>query len=181
MIDRILAAKLTGLAQKFPVITLTGPRQSGKTTLIKAVFNDLPYVSLEDPDVRQFALSDPRGFLSNFVQGAVLDEVQQTPELFSYIQTIVDSDPAVLFILSGSSNFLLMEKVSQTLAGRSAILHLLPFSIPELQGGGHSFDRYESLIFTGQYPRLYDRALGIMYMWGIWDMLDKLDAEKKGR
>ncbi len=156
MIERNLAQKLKSLAQKFPVVTLTGPRQSGKTTLIKAVFDDLPYVSLEEPDIRQFALTDPRGFLANYPQGAVLDEVQQTPELFSYIQSIVDNKPDSLFILSGSANFLLMENISQTLAGRSAVLHLLPFSWPELQQGGIAFDRYEDLIFTGQYPRIYD-------------------------
>lgn len=159
MIERTLAQKMRALAQKFPVITLTGPRQSGKTTLIKAIFNDLPYVSLEEPDVRQFALTDPRGFLSNYNQGAVLDEAQQTPELFSYIQSIVDNNPDSLFVLSGSANFLLMENISQTLAGRSAVLHLLPFSWLELQNGGIEFDRYEDLIFAGQYPRIYDRDI----------------------
>jgi len=159
MINRILAQKMKALAPKFPVITLTGPRQSGKTTLIKAIFNDLPYVSLEEPDVRQFALTDPRGFLSNYNEGAVLDEVQQTPELFSYIQPIVDNNPDSLFVLSGSANFLLMENISQTLAGRSAVLHLLPLSWPELQNEGIEFDRYEDLIFTGQYPRIYDRSI----------------------
>lgn len=159
MIERTLAAKLTALAQKFPVITLTGPRQSGKTTLVKTVFAALPYVSLEEPDIRQFALTDPRGFLANYPQGAVLDEVQQTPDLFSYIQAIVDDNPNSLFVLSGSANFLLMERISQTLAGRSAVFHLLPFSWPELVSGGFDFEQYEPLIFTGQYPRIYDRDI----------------------
>ena len=121
MIERTLASKITPLSQKFQVITLTGPRQSGKTTLVRAVFPALPYVSLEEPDIRQVALTDPRGFLSNFPKGAVLDEIQNTPELFSYIQRIVDENRQIQFILTGSSNFLLMEKISQSLAGRTAV------------------------------------------------------------
>jgi len=159
VIERILGKKMAALASKFPVITLSGPRQSGKTTLVKAVFPSLPYVSLEEPDVRQFALTDPRGFLANFSDGAVLDEVQHTPDLFSYIQSIVDSDPEAQFILSGSSNFLLLENVSQTLAGRSGILYLLPFSLPELENSGLGFEQYERAIFKGQYPRIYDREI----------------------
>lgn len=156
MIERTLAAKMISLAQKFPVITLTGPRQSGKTTLVRSAFPDLSYVSLEEPDIRLFALNDPRGFLANYPSGAILDEVQHTPELFSYIQRIVDENHQVLFILTGSSNFLLMEKISQTLAGRTAVLHLLPFSLKEL---GQLADTYENMIFKGQYPRIYDRDI----------------------
>lgn len=159
MIPRLLAPKMQTLVGKFPVIVLTGPRQSGKTTLVKAVFPELPYVSLEEPDIRQFALTDPRGFLSNYPRGAILDEVQRAPDLFSYIQTIVDNDREALFVLTGSANFLLMEQISQTLAGRSAVLHLLPFSLPELQQGGFNFTQYEQLLFTGQYPRIYDRDI----------------------
>ncbi len=159
MIERTLSNRLAALSQKFQVITLTGPRQSGKTTLVKATFSSLPYVSLEEPDIRQIALTDPRGFLSNYNDGAILDEVQHTPALFSYIQSIVDSNRDTQFILTGSSNFLLMEKISQTLAGRTAILHLLPFSSIELENGNYTFDQYESLIFNGQYPRIYDRDL----------------------
>ncbi|MDO8754064.1 MAG: ATP-binding protein, partial [Anaerolineales bacterium] len=158
MIERTLTPKIIALAQKFQVITLTGPRQSGKTTLVRAAFPALPYVSLEEPDIRQIALNDPRGFLSNYPAGAILDEVQNTPDLFSYIQKIVDENRQVQFILTGSSNFLLMRpaKISQTLAGRTAILHLLPFSFEELQPGA---EQYESVIFKGQYPRIYDRAI----------------------
>ena len=159
MIERTLTQKIIALAQKFQVITLTGPRQSGKTTLVKAAFPALPYVSLEEPDIRQIALTDPRGFLSNYPLGAILDEVQNTPELFSYIQSIVDDDRKAQFILTGSSNFLLMEKISQTLAGRTAILNLLPFSFTELKNIIPPLDQYESLIFKGQYPRIYDRDL----------------------
>ena len=156
MIERTLASKVTSLAQKFQVITLTGPRQSGKTTLVRATFPDLPYVSLEEPDIRQIALTDPRGFLSNYPNGVILDEIQNTPELFSYIQRVVDENRQIQFILTGSSNFLLMEKISQTLAGRTAVLHLLPFSLQELEPLA---DSYENLIFKGQYPRIYDRAI----------------------
>ncbi len=156
MIERTLTTKMISLAQKFQVITLTGPRQSGKTTLVRAAFSSLPYVSLEEPDIRQIALTDPRGFLSNYPAGAVLDEIQNAPELFSYIQRIVDENRQVQFILTGSSNFLLMEKISQTLAGRTAVLHLLPFSFDELEPLA---EQYESLIFKGQYPRIYDRDI----------------------
>ncbi|MCJ7434080.1 MAG: ATP-binding protein [Anaerolineales bacterium] len=156
MIERTLTPKIIALAQKFQVITLTGPRQSGKTTLVRAAFPSLPYISLEEPDIRQIALTDPRGFLSNYPAGAILDEIQNTPDLFSYIQSIVDENRQVQFILTGSSNFLLMEKISQTLAGRTAILHLLPFSFEELELGA---EQYESVIFKGQYPRIYDRAI----------------------
>lgn len=159
MFKRTLQTKLETLAKKFQVITLTGPRQAGKTTLVRAAFPHLPYISLEEPDLRQIALSDPRGFLANYPAGAILDEVQHTPELFSYIQSLVDGNRKIQFILTGSSNFLLMEKISQTLAGRSAILHLLPFSIAELRPNIPPFERYESLIFRGQYPRIYDRDI----------------------
>jgi predicted AAA+ superfamily ATPase len=156
MITRTLSQKLAALQQKFQVITLTGPRQSGKTTLVRAAFPHMAYVSLEDPDIRQIALTDPRGFLSNYPAGAILDEVQNTPDLFSYIQTLVDTRRDLQFILTGSSNFLLLEKISQTLAGRTALLHLLPFSLKELEPLPES---YEEMIFKGQYPRVYDRDL----------------------
>lgn len=156
MIERAITSKIISLADKFQVITLTGPRQSGKTTLVKTAFPSLPYVSLEEPDIRQIALTDPRGFLSNYPSGAILDEIQNTPDLFSYIQTRVDEDRQVQFILTGSSNFLLLERISQTLAGRTAVLHLLPFSLVEL---GKFASQYESIIFRGQYPRIYDRDI----------------------
>jgi hypothetical protein len=156
MIERTLTTKIVALGQKFQVITLTGPRQSGKTTLVRAAFPDLPYVSLEEPDIRQIALTDARGFLANYPAGAILDEIQNTPDLFSYIQRLVDENRNVKYVLTGSSNFLLMEKISQTLAGRTAVLHLLPFSFAELKPGE---ERYEILIFKGQYPRIYDRDI----------------------
>lgn len=156
MIERTLTGRLVALSQKFQVVTLTGPRQSGKTTLVRATFPELPYVSLEEPDIRQIALIDPRGFLANFPNGAVLDEVQRTPELFSYLQRIVDENRTIQFILTGSSNFLLLERISQSLAGRTAILHLLPLSLEELPPGDAS---YERVIFQGRYPRIFDRNL----------------------
>lgn len=156
MIPRTLTPKMIALMEKFQVITLTGPRQSGKTTLVRAAFPSMPYVSLEEPDIRQVALTDPRGFLSNYPSGVILDEIQHTPELFSYIQRIVDDNRQARFILTGSSNFLLMEKISQTLAGRTAVLHLLPFSFSELEPGD---EQVESQIFKGQYPRIYDREI----------------------
>lgn len=156
MIPRTLTVKIVALAQKFQVITLTGPRQSGKTTLVRTAFPATPYVSLEEPDIRQIALTDPRGFLANYPAGAILDEIQNTPDLFSYIQRLVDENRQMQFILTGSSNFLLLERISQSLAGRTAVLHLLPLSLAELAPGA---EPYEDLIFKGRYPRIYDRDL----------------------
>lgn len=156
MIKREIEYKLQHLAGKFPVVTLTGPRQSGKTTLIRHIFNDKPYVSLEDPDNYEYAITDPRGFLIDYPDGVVLDEVQKVPALFSYIQTITDvKGKNGMFILSGSQNFLLLEKISQSLAGRAAILKLLPFSFTELEKGKIKFDTYEDYIYKGSYPRLH--------------------------
>ena len=136
MIKRHLQSVLEKSAQSFPVITLTGPRQSGKTTLAKATFTSAHYVSLEDPAQRNLALEDAKGFLSQFEsKQVVLDEIQRAPDLFSYIQIAVDqNDIAGRYILTGSQNFLLLEKISQSLAGRCAIHHLLPFSRSELLG-----------------------------------------------
>lgn len=159
MIDRELSAIISKLRKQFPVITLTGPRQSGKTTMLKSIYTDLPYASLEDIDIRNEAIKDPRGFLNNFPEGAVLDEIQRTPDLFSYIQGIVDQNKDAHFVLSGSQNFLLLENISQTLAGRAAILKLLPFSISELYNDNLVPDAYEELIFTGLYPGIYDREI----------------------
>ena len=160
MIKRIMAEKLRGLASKFPVVSVIGPRQSGKTTLVRNVFSGMDYVSLEDLDTRQFAVDDPRGFLSGHSRGAVIDEVQRAPNLFSYIQTAVDSrNKAGQFILTGSQNILLQENLSQTLAGRVAILRLLPFSIEELKNTNYKLNKPEECIFKGLYPRLYDKKI----------------------
>jgi uncharacterized protein len=177
MIPRTLQKALLRLAEAYPVVTVTGPRQSGKTTLCRATFPDTDLVSLEDPDHRRFALEDPRGFLGQFPDAVVLDEVQRAPDLFSYIQTSVDTDDRPgRFILSGSQNFLLLRSISQSLAGRTAILHLLPFSLGELQDRPSlsltSLGRREvgpqsppesadlmRVLHRGFYPRIHDRNL----------------------
>lgn len=148
------------LAGKFPVVSLTGPRQSGKTTLLKNVFPRKPYVSLEDIDARQFATEDPRGFLATYPNGGILDEVQRVPDLFSYIQGVVDEHnlPGE-FILSGSQNFLLMQNLTQSLAGRIAVLKLLPFSNRELSSTEFADQLLEERILTGAYPRIYDKHI----------------------
>lgn len=160
MINRKIATKVLELSSKYPIIVVTGPRQSGKSTLVKTLFPNKSYISLEDPDVRLFAESDPRTFLSNYPDGAILDEVQRVPELFSYLQTIVDaSDKTGMFILSGSQNFLLMEKITQSLAGRVALFKLLPFSYSEIQHTEFEQNSINELIFKGLYPRLYDKNI----------------------
>ncbi|MFD2288365.1 DUF4143 domain-containing protein [Pedobacter petrophilus] len=152
MIQRIGKNKLKQLASKFRVVAVVGPRQSGKTTICKITFPRKPYVSLENPDVADFAISDPNGFLRQFKNGAILDEVQKLPHLFSYIQQIVDeNNKAGFFILSGSNNFLMQESISQTLAGRVAYLHLLPCSLKELKTA-KLLSGYENHIFNGGYP-----------------------------
>ncbi|MBI5124495.1 MAG: ATP-binding protein [Candidatus Omnitrophica bacterium] len=160
MIKRELLIKLNTSAKKFPIVSVIGPRQSGKTTLVKMAFPYKPYVSLEDTDIREYATSDPRGFLSDYPKGAILDEVQRVPKLFSYLQTAVDkADRPGLFILTGSQHFLLHENISQTLAGRSAIFTLLPFSLAELKDTPFRYNDYEDYIFRGFYPRIYDKRL----------------------
>ncbi len=153
-IKRDLEEYLLYISTKFPVVTLTGPRQSGKSTLVRHVFFDKEYVSCEDPDMLQFARQDPRGFLSTY-KNAVIDEAQKVPEIFSYIQTIVDkTDAPGQFVLTGSSDFLLFEKITQSLAGRTAVLNLLPFSLREIHAE-RRFERYEDYLLTGFYPRIY--------------------------
>ncbi len=160
MIERIMQKQLIELAGKYPVLSVIGPRQSGKTTLVRAAFPEKSYVSLEDPDIREYALNDPRGFLSGYRDGAILDEIQRAPHLFSYIQTIIDQkNVSGHYILTGSNNYLLQENLSQTLAGRVAILKLLPLSIEELRNTGYQMDNYEEYLFKGLYPRIYDRQL----------------------
>jgi len=158
MIPRQIIPAIEKLRDKFPVVTLTGARQTGKTTLLKFLYKDLPYINLEDVDNCLLAEEDPRGFLNNFPKGAVIDEVQQVPQLFSYIQQVVDHNP-VHFALSGSQNFQLMEKITQSLAGRTAIFNLLPLSYSELNHSGFLFERPEDLIFSGGYPRIFDKNI----------------------
>ncbi|OPZ98377.1 MAG: hypothetical protein BWY71_01286 [Planctomycetes bacterium ADurb.Bin412] len=159
MIYRRLEKKLRQWALQYPVITVTGPRQSGKTTLCRAVFPDRPYLSLEDLDNREFARTDPRGFLAGIPDGAVLDEIQHAPGLVSYIQTMVDEiQRPGMFILTGSRQFEMMEAVSQTLAGRTAVARLLPFSYGELYGDTPP-PSVDAMLYAGFYPRIHDRNL----------------------
>lgn len=160
MIPRDASDALLRLEKVFPVVAITGPRQSGKTTLVRAVFAHKPYVSLEDPDELEFALQDPKGFLFRFPDGAIIDEVQRCPALFSYIQTIVDKDKRRgLYILTGSQQFGLLSKITQTLAGRVGLLQLLPFCINELRAGKVSIPALDELLFKGLYPPIYDRDI----------------------
>jgi len=176
MLPRTLEPVIRQAAQRYPVVTLTGPRQSGKTTLARMAFPDYAYVSLEDPDQREFAVSDPRGFLSQYDGPVILDEAQRVPDLFSYIQTQSDaSGRNGQYVLTGSQSFLLMKTISQSLAGRAAILHLLPFSQAELQRqpplprdsiGQRMPPARASMkrslmdtLFAGGYPRIHDKRL----------------------
>ena len=141
------------LSIQYRAVAVVGPRQSGKTTLVRQVFPDKTYVNLENIDTRRFAMEDPRGFLSGLSEGAIIDEIQRVPELFSYLQQILDENPVKgLFILTGSNNFLLQEKISQSLAGRVGYLFLLPLSLTEL---GKPLPATNELIFRGFYPELY--------------------------
>lgn len=160
MIERVLKSKLIELVGKYPIVTLTGPRQSGKSTLLRTTFPDYEYVSLENNDVRLFAQTDPKGFLLSYPDKTIIDEAQRVPQLFSYIQTQIDiQGKEGVYILAGSQNFLLMESITQSLAGRSAILKLLPFSHMELADERVKPKTVNQEIFTGGYPRIYDKAI----------------------
>ncbi len=160
MIKREAEGFLRELARGYYVVAVTGPRQSGKTTLVQAVFPEKPYLSLEDLDEREFAMQDPRRFLQRFPDGAILDEVQRCPDLFSYLQTRVDADRQTgQFILTGSQQFGLLSKITQSLAGRVGLLELLPFSLAELQSANSLPLTIDALLYKGFYPPLYDRTL----------------------
>lgn len=160
MIPRQAEPLIRTLLQGFPVVTVTGPRQSGKTTLARAIMPGHPYRSLEDPDQRAFALDDPRGFLAQLPDGGVLDEIQRAPELLSYLQTHVDQDARMgRFLLTGSQQLGLMSSVTQSLAGRSAIVELLPLTHGELVRAGQAPQDLDTALFMGGYPALYHRTL----------------------
>lgn len=160
MIKRKLLTELINSAHSMPIVSVSGPRQSGKTTLVRSAFPEYAYLNLENQDTQLFAREDPRGFLTQQGDGFILDEVQNVPELFSYLQTISDERKKTgQFILTGSQNFLLMEKISQSLAGRVSLHTLLPFSISELHKTEHEKSEYESYLFNGFYPRIYDQNL----------------------
>lgn len=159
MIRRDITKELRESAGEYPVVTVFGPRQSGKTTLAQMTFPDKLYYSLEDPDLRMAVETDPKGFLANLPEGSVLDEIQRVPQLLSYIQGIVDrAKKRGMFILTGSHQPELHQSVSQTLAGRTAVLSLLPFSLAELRNYRKNWDAFE-LIVNGSYPRLHEEKL----------------------
>ncbi len=157
MIPRDAEQEILSLAKQFKAVAIVGPRQSGKTTLVRYIFQDKPYVNLENPDIRLYATEDPRGFLSNYPKGAILDEVQRIPELFSYLQQILDeSNTNGLFILTGSNNFLLQASISQSLAGRVAYLNLLPLSLNEINDRQSDSNQ---LILKGGYPAIHQETI----------------------
>lgn len=159
MIERNIIDKIQYLLKKYPVVTITGTRQCGKSTLLRNGFPTMRYVSLEDPDLREFAIDDARGFLNNFGTPLIIDEAQYAPKLFSHIQTRIDSENQTgMYILSGSHNFLLMESISQSLAGRTAILKMAPFSISELTHA-NLLPELNEWLFTGGFPRIYDKQI----------------------
>jgi uncharacterized protein len=160
LITRKLGTVLLKRSTQYPVISIVGPRQSGKTTLAKAVFPQKKYISLEDFDNREFAMDDPRGFLAGIKEGAILDEIQRAPRLLSYLQTEVDMNPENgRFILTGSNHFLLMKGISQSLAGRISINKLLPLSLEELNTSSYKPESIDQFLYKGGYPRIYDQNL----------------------
>ena len=157
MIEREITAYLVKLFEQYPFVTVTGPRQSGKTTLCRAAFPHLNYVNLELPDQREFAESDPRGFLSQLGEEAIIDEIQRVPDLLSYLQVFADeSGRDSLFVLTGSEQFRLSDSISQSLAGRTALFRLLPFSLAERQKTGASSD-IDDILYSGFYPRIHSK------------------------
>ncbi|MCO5230546.1 MAG: ATP-binding protein [Chitinophagales bacterium] len=162
IINQILEQK-----EKFPILALTGPRQSGKTTLLKSVFKDYRYISLENPDIRDFAKSDPNGFFETYDKYVILDEVQRVPELFSYIQTRVDNSKIMgQYILSGSQNFHLLQNITQTLAGRVILFKLMPFDCTELKHENILADSFTEACIKGFYPAIYDRDIQPRIFYG---------------
>ena len=160
MIPRQAAPRILRLLQGFPIVTITGPRQSGKTTLVRALLPDKPYVSLETPSQREFARTQPAEFLRQFPAGAVIDEAQNAPELLSQMQGVVDASGTMgLFVLTGSQNLSLLSNVTQSLAGRTALVELLPLSVAELRDAGRLDPRYASHLVKGFFPAVYSRSL----------------------
>ena len=159
MIEREITGRLTALFEQYPFVTVTGPRQSGKTTLCRGAFPNLEYVNLEAPDQREFAESDPRGFLSQLGEGAIIDEIQHVPTLLSYLQVLADDRGRNgLFVLAGSEQFKLSDAISQSLAGRTGLLRLLPFSLMERHRMGASA-AIDEILYSGFYPRILDQRL----------------------
>ena len=160
LINRTIVQQIELIKDKYPIIAVTGPRQSGKTTMLKNTFKNYKYVSLEDPDIREFAERDPRGFLNQFSEQVIFDEIQRVPHLFSYLQNIVDnSGKMAQFIISGSQNFHLMQSITQSLAGRVAIFRLFPFDLNELKEANLILDDSSDQIIKGFYPAIYSRNI----------------------
>jgi predicted AAA+ superfamily ATPase len=160
IIERRLQQAIRKFSTKYPVLALTGPRQSGKTTMLKNLFHEYRYVNLESPDIRDFALTDPKGFLKQYDAYVILDEIQRAPALFSYIQTLVDEQKIMgQFIISGSQNFHLMERITQSLAGRVALFKLFPFDNAEMKSAGLLHENYLENLVRGYYPAIYDRDI----------------------
>ncbi|MEK8051477.1 ATP-binding protein [Ideonella sp. DXS22W] len=156
---RAIKPVLQERAAQYPVVTVTGPRQAGKTTVCRAAFAHKPYANLERPDTREFAQADPQGFLAQYPDGAIIDEVQRVPALLSWLQVRVDEHArAGQFVLTGCHNFELMQAITQSLAGRTALLHLLPMSVNELQAAGLCLGSAE-LMLRGGYPRIHAQGL----------------------
>ena len=159
-IERQLSPAIRNLSRMFPIVAVTGPRQSGKTTLVKHEFSSHPYVSLEDPDEMEYANADPRGFLDRFSEGAIFDEAQRAPKLFNYLQSITDAKRKMgRYVLTGSSQFSLVSGITQSLSGRVGAVTLLPFSVGELLASGETDVSLEDLLVKGFYPPLYDRGI----------------------
>jgi uncharacterized protein len=157
---RVIKIEMDIYKNKYPILALTGPRQSGKTTFLKSQFSDYEYVNLENPDIRNFAIEDPNGFLKQYNKYVIFDEVQRVPHLFSYLQTKVDEDKVMgQYILSGSQNFHLMENITQSLAGRVALFKLLPFDMTEMEEANWLNENYAVNLQKGFYPAIYDRKI----------------------
>lgn len=160
MVNRIILKNIQENLNKYPVIVLTGPRQSGKTTFLKKSFQHYQYINFENPDERSYALDDPKRFLNEYNDKVIFDEAQQVPQLFSYIQTHVDEREQMgEFILSGSQNFHLMEKISQSLSGRAAIFKLYPFDLSEMSEANWITEDLAKVMTSGFYPAIFQRSI----------------------
>ena len=160
LIERTITSKLLQLLKSFPAVTLTGCRQCGKSTLLKHLLPDYTYISLEDLDIRQIAKEDPRHFISIYSKNVIIDEIQQVPELLSYLQTHIDLvNESGMYVLTGSHNLLLMQSITQSLAGRTALLSLAPFSVSELRSENLLPDTTNKILFKGSFPRIYDKQI----------------------
>ncbi|MEQ9300015.1 MAG: ATP-binding protein [Cyclobacteriaceae bacterium] len=161
MIERVIYQEVVSALKHYPILAITGPRQSGKTTMLRSMFSDYRYVNLENPDMREYATTDPKAFLDEYDRYVIFDEVQRVPSLFSYLQAIVDDRLELgLYILSGSQNFHLMEQITQTLAGRVALFRLFPFDLTEMKVADWLSDDLGQVMVKGFYPAIFERSVG---------------------